>query len=248
MHVESFKSSLKTDYNVLKTDYLRAMVIAAVFLVLLLAFSIWFKKNYPRMISEEDFALSEIHKTIIHHPVATSVIVVTLMIRLLLYELPQSFFYINIIILSIPLTLFAIRIFGKKIRIWVIILVVFYNLQFFYELAYLPGPIIRIFQMFLCIAELWLFAWLYRMKPFQQEFQNHNFYGTFRALILVFAGLPLLGIIANLVGAFRLAEFFSTVPLAITVVGIAIQVFIQDGRFHCLPDCFQQASAKSKFY
>lgn len=224
-HLEKFKSSLRTDYGIMKTDYLRSMVVAGVFLILLLALSIWFNKNYLRLISEEDFAQSAIHKIIVDFPVATSVTLVTLMIRLLLYELPQTFYYLNVVILSIPLTLFAIHIFGRKIRLWSIMLVLIYNLQFVYELAYHPDALWRIFQMLTCLAELWLFIWLYRRKPFQAEFRNSSLYTLFRRLVLVFAGLALLGIITNLIGAFRLAEFLATIPLAISVVGLAILVF-----------------------
>jgi len=227
MHVDKFKSTIKADFAILKTNFLRALVIAAIFLIALLAFTIWFKHNYPRLISEEDFALSKIHLTIIKLPVATSVIIITLMIRLLLNDLPQSFFYLNVIILSVPLTFLAIRIFGSKIRRLIIGLVVIYILLFFYEIAYVPGPLLRIFQMVICLAEFWLFTWLYRMKPFQEEFQKAKHYGFFRGLVIVFSSLPLLGIIANLVGAFRLTEFLSNLPLAIMVLGIAIQVFIR---------------------
>jgi hypothetical protein len=227
LHVEAFKRSFQNDFQVLKADYLRPSVIAAIFLIVVLAFSIWFKKNHARVILEDDFELSETTSTIINFPLATSVILITLMIRLILYELPQTFFYLNVVLLSVPLALFAIRIFGRKIQLWIIVLLVIYDLQILYELAYHPGPLFRIFQMFTCLVELWLFIWLYRMKPFHEEFGQSSLYGLFRGLVLVFAAIPLMGIIANLIGAFRLAEFLSTIPLAIMVAGLAIQVFIR---------------------
>jgi potassium efflux system protein len=226
-HVDKLKSTFRNDYETLKWDYLRAMIIAAVFLLLLLALSIWFKKNYPSVISEETFALSETNKTIIHLPVATSVILVTLMIRLLLYEIPQTFFYLNVLILSIPMATFAIRFFGKRIRLWIIVLLVLYNLYMLYELAYHPGPLIRIFQMLTCLVEIWLFAWLYRNRPFHKDFGKHSLYGLFRGLVFVFVLIPILGIIVNLIGAFRLAEFLSAIPLTVFVSGIAFLVFIR---------------------
>ena len=223
-HMEEFKESVKTDFDTLMSGYLRPMIIATLFLVVFLAFSIWFKKNYTRLISGENFELSEMHLTIINSPVVTSVFVIALMIRFMLPDLPQAFYSLNVVIWMIAMAILSIRIFGSVIRTWIIVLVVISGMTLLYELSYHPGALLRVILMGICFAGLWLFTWIYRKKPFGPTFRNILIHRLFRILIVIFAGLHFIAIIANLVGAFRLAEFLTLLPIQITVLAIGIQL------------------------
>lgn len=226
-HVEKFKNTIKTDYGILKLGYKRALIIAALFLVGLLIFSLWFKKNYARLISQENFKLSEMHMTIINSPIVTTVFVITVMTRFLLPDLPQAFASLNGVIMMVPMAILWIRFVGTAIRTWIIVLVVVYGIALLYELSYHPGVLLRIILMGICFAGIWLFYWTYRNKPFSVGFKNKAIYSLFRGLILVFAGFQFIAIIANLVGAFQLAEFLTLLPIQITIVAVGILLAIR---------------------
>ncbi len=223
-HVEGFNGSIKADLVMLKSSYARAMITATLMMLALLAFSVWFKKNHARLISEEYLELSELHLTIINSPVVTSLFVVALIIRILIPGLPQTFFAINVLIMMVSMSILVIRIYGSVFRKWIIALVVVASLVVLYDLFYHPGILIRIVLLGLCFAGLWLFTWVYRRRPFFELIKNRLIYRFFRLLLVVFIVLHFTAIIANLVGAFRLAEFFTLIPYQITVLAIAIQV------------------------
>jgi len=223
-HVDTFITSIKSDYDVLKSGYMRSLVVLAIFMIFLLIFSIWFKHNYERLIGQEEFKLSEIHLTIINSPVVSTIFVITLMVRFLLRDLPQTFSYLNVAIMMIPMVLLVVRLFGREIRTWIIVLAVIYAMVAIAELAYSPGILVRINLMAICFAGLWLFTWVYRRKPFFEAFRNKGIRSLFRRLMIVFAGFHFIAIIANLVGAFQLAEFITILPVNVTLLTIIIQL------------------------
>ncbi|MCD4709858.1 MAG: mechanosensitive ion channel, partial [Bacteroidales bacterium] len=223
-HMKEFNGSIKDDLDLLKSSYSRPMIVAMLMLLALLAFSVWFKKNHTRLISEEHFELSTLHMTIIHSPVVTSLFVVALMIRMLIPDLPQAFYALNLLIMMVPMAILVIRIYGSVFRIWIIVLVVVTSLLILYELSYHPGILLRIMLLGLCLAGLWLFTWVYTRRPFFKLLKNKLIYRFFRLLLVVFMVLHFTAIIANLVGAVRLAEFFTLLPIQITILAIGIQV------------------------
>jgi small-conductance mechanosensitive channel len=223
-HVNTFKTSIRSDYDVLKSGYLKSLVIVAFFLVFLLVFSVWFKHNYQRLISQDEFKISKMHLTIIKSPLVTSIFVITLMVRFFLRDLPQTFAYLNILILMIPTVILMVRLFGKVIRTWIIVLAIIYMMVFLSELAYTQGPLVRVNLMGICFAGLWLFTWVYRKKAFFEGFRNKGIRSLFRGLMILFAGLHFIAIIANLVGAFQLAEFITILPINVTILAIVIQL------------------------
>jgi small-conductance mechanosensitive channel len=223
-HVDMFISSVKSDYDVLKSGYKKGVITAGIFLVLLLVFSIWFKHNYERLISQDEFKLSETHLTIVNSPVVSTLFVMTLMIRFLLPDLPQTFFIINVMVMMVPMAILMIRLFGNTIRQWIILLMGIYLVTFIYELAYTPDILVRIILLGICLAGIWLFLWVYRQKQFYEGFNNKGVRSLFRIFMLVFAGLHMIAIIANLIGAYQLAEFLTILPVQITLLGIAVQM------------------------
>jgi len=107
------------------------------------------------------------------------------------------------------------------------VLVVLSALTFIYELSYSPDILLRIFLLIFSITGLWLFIWLIVKKPLSSRYGGSLAYRLFRSLLLIFTILLLISIVANLAGAFRLAEFFTLLPIQITVLAIGIQVTIK---------------------
>ena len=223
-HVNEFKRSVSSDVALVKSAYLRSVVFALLMLVGLLFFTFWFKKNHAGQIAEEDFPLSKLHKVFINSPVASSMFIITLMVRLLVPDLPRTFYTINTLIMAIPLVILLIRIYGVAFRTWMIVLAIVVGFNLLYELAYHPGVLQRILLIALSFTGIWLFIWVYRKKPFAGMGHIKFVYKSFRVLIVGFAVMQFLAVIANLVGAFRLAEFLALMPLQITFLAIAIQL------------------------
>lgn len=223
-HWQELTKSVQTDLVLLKSGYMRSVISSLLILVALLAFSIWFKKNHKLWLSEEQFPLSKLHLVFINSPVVSSLFLVTFMVRLLVPDLPRTFFSINILIMMIPMAILMVRIYGGKFRIWIILLALVASANLIYELAYHPGVMLRIILMAICTVGAWLFIWVYRTKPFVVLIKNNLVHRLFRVLIVTFMILQVLAIIANLAGTFRLAEFFALVPIQITILVIAIQI------------------------
>lgn len=223
-HLEKFKESVISDIALVKAGYIRAFTLSLLMLITLLALSIWLKKNQARWISESHANLIDLHRTIINSPVASSLFLTALSIRLLVPDLPLTFYATNLILLMVPLVLLMIRIYGGVFKSWIIVLVIVMSTNLLYELSYQPGVLIRIFLMGMSVAGIWLFTWVYIKKPFVELIKNNLIYSTFRGLLLLFLVLQFLSIIANLAGAFRLAEFLSLIPIQITLLAIAIQL------------------------
>lgn len=221
-HVDSFKESIISDYNVLKGGYLKNLFLMAVILVFLLIFTFWFKNNYERLIVQDEFKFSGLHLALINAPVLCSIFVTTMLIRFTLRDLPQTFTYLNVVIMVVPMVILLIRIFGSVIRTWIIVLAAMYTLVFFAELAYTPGIWVRINLMVICLTGLWFFTWVYRKKPFVEGFRNKGVKIIIRSLMIVFAGMHFIAIIANLVGAFHLAEFITILPVNVTLLTVLI--------------------------
>ncbi len=224
LHMEEFRGSVRRDFALIKSDYMRDMIKSLLTLLALLSFTIWFKKNHARLISEEHLQLSELNMTIINSPVVSTLFFVALMIRLLIPDLPQIFYAINLVIMLAPMAILMIRIYGEIFRTWIIVLVIATSLNLLYELSYHPGIILRILLLGLCLIGIWLFYWVYRKKPFSELIKHSWVYKLLRVLVVVFLVQQFLSIIANLVGAFALAEFLALFPLQITALAIAIQL------------------------
>jgi len=223
-HWAEFANSFRTDLTLLKSGYLRSMIISLLLLIAGLAFTSWFRKNHSSWIAEEQFKLSELHLVFINSPVASGLFFITLMIRLLIPDLPRTFFALNIVLMMIPMAILMVRVYGRVFRYWVIVLVILTSVNMLYELSYHPGPMLRILLLGLGLAGIWLFAWICKRKPYGNLIKHRFVYRSFRILVITFLVMQALSIIANLAGTFRLAEFFALIPLHITIAAIAIQL------------------------
>lgn len=223
-HLTEFKDSVRHDIDLVKSGYLRSIILSLLMILALLALAVWLKMNQARWITDEHSELSELHRTFINSPVASSLFLWALLIRLLIPDLPTTFHAINLVLLMIPLAILLVRIYGSVFRTWIIVLVSATGINLIYELSYHPGVLIRIISMGICVTGIWLFTWVYIKKPFAELIKHRLIYSLFRGLLLVFLLQQFLAIFANLLGAFRLAEFFTLIPLQITLLAIAIQL------------------------
>ena len=178
------------------------------------------------MISIEKFELSEVHLTIIYSPVISVIFIMAVLIRFIFPELPHTFTSLNLFVLMVPMLIIVSRLFGSMVRGWLHILVAIYILSFVYELLYYPDIVLRIILLIFSVSGLLLFTWMIIRKPLSSRFKNRFVYRLFRSVLAFFALLLFSAIIGNLAGAFRMAEFFTLIPIQVVVLAIGIQVAI----------------------
>ncbi len=223
-HILQIQKSFKTDKEILISKYRRQLELLAFFLVVFLVFAIWFSKNYTRLISEKQFKLSDIQKTLIHSPVVTVFFTVGLLIRFTLPHLPHTFRALNLVIMMIPMIIIVIRIFGRQIRNWILLLLLLCGLTFFYELTFDPDRLLRMILMVFSLSGLSLFLWMYINRPLQDKYNKKLMYGILRAMLLIFSILLIVSVVANLRGAFHLAEFFTIFSIQIALLAVGVEV------------------------
>jgi potassium-dependent mechanosensitive channel len=223
-HIQEFRRSVEADVAILKSNYMKRVIIALVLMFSLLVFTYWFKTHYRRIVAEAYSDQLKPHLVFINSPVAFTLFVSGLLIRLLIPDLPQTFYAVNLLILMIPMAILMIRIYGTVFRAWIIVLVITLIINLLYELIYQPGGLMRIGIFAFTLVGIWLFLWVYKRKPFSGMIRHRFLVGGFRVLVIVFAVMQFLSIIANLVGTVHLAEFLALIPLQITLLAIAIQL------------------------
>ena len=223
-HWNQFKRSYRTDLLILRAEYMRGVTWSLIFLLILLIFTSWFKRNHSSWLAEDRFGLSEAHLVIVNSPVLSVLFFVPLMFRLLVPDLPRTFYALNLLLLMIPMAILMVRVYGRVFRYWVIVLVVLASLNMLYELSYHPGAALRLLLLGQCLAGIWLFAWISIKKPYGELIRHRLVYSSFRILLVIFLAMQVLAIIANLAGTFRLAELLARIPISITITAIAIQL------------------------
>lgn len=223
-HIAQIGKSFSTDFEILKSNFGRQLEAIGAFLFIFLVFSIWFSKNYSRLISKRKFKFSDIQKTLIHSPVVTVIFVVGLLIRFTIPDLPHTFRSLNLVIMMIPMIIILIRFFGTRIRNWLVLLFVLAGLTFLYELTFDPDRLLRMILLAFSIWGLALFLWLYLKNPLSEVHKGKIIYSLLRSLLLVFSILLIISVFANLRGAFRVAEFFTIVPIQIALLAVGVEV------------------------
>jgi len=226
-HYLQMKKTIAADTEILKAEYVAPVVVASVMLLVLLIFAIWYKRRFASLISVAKFELSEMHMELIYSPAVTVVFVIAILMRFFVPDLPHSYYALNLLIMMIPVIIIVIRLFGSQVRVWIVVLLFLNALTFLYEISYTPSILLRIVLLGFSITGLWLFIWLMVKKPLYSRYGKSLAYKLFRLLIFVFVILLLIAIVANLVGAFSLAEFFTLLPIQIAVLAIGIQVTIK---------------------
>jgi len=223
-HISQIQSSFKRDMAIMKSDFKWQMIGAGLFLMLLMGFTYWFMRSYRKLILTRKFKVSKIHLAIIHSPVMVSVFVTGAMVRFIFPHLPGAFHSLNFVIFMVPMFILVSRIFGKNVIRWFLILIVLYTLTFFYELTYDSDILLRIIMLIFSLTALYLFVWMFVSKSMSFQFSNMLVYSLLRLLLLVFNILLIIAVVANMVGAFSLAEFFTLMPIQIVLLALGVQL------------------------
>ncbi len=223
-HKIQIKKSVQTDLKVFKSNFLVPLMFVTFLSIVLLIFSLWYKKHFARLISVEKFELSDINLTLIYSPALSVLFITSLLIRFIFPDLPQVFRAINMVVLFIPMLVLLIRLFGNLVKPWLPLLVIINILTFFYQLTYYPNIILRIVLLLFSISGFALFLWMILKKPVYSRFKSKLTYNFLLTILVGFTVMLFSAIVGNLLGAFRMAEFFTLVPLQIAILAIAIQV------------------------
>jgi len=226
-HIAQMKRELQADKDILSSDFLSSILFLIFLTVLFLGFAIWYKQQYASQMSLKKFELSKMHLSLISSPVVTALFILTIMIRFIHPELPRTFAAINLLMMMVPLMILVFRLFVERNRTWIMVLVILFSLTLLYDIFYYPDIVIRILLLGFSLTGLWLFLWLYAKEPLTGMFTHHSTHKIFRIIIAFFSALLFIAIIANLIGAFSLAEYFTLLPIQIAILAIVIQVLIK---------------------
>lgn len=226
-HIKAIRSAYESDMHAFKTDFSGNFIFILVFFILLAAFLYWFKYNHSKVISEEKVVLNPIQKKLVQSPFMTAVFVASALFLLGFPDLPFTIRIITIAMLIIPLAILAVRFFGLRLRPWVLWLTSVFLMTIVYELMYSPDILQRLLLLFLSMLSLMMYGrtlFLYHTfkLPVGKGMVNliHNILRLFLLVLLV-------AIVANFIGAFSLAEFFTLAPVQITFNLLIILVIIK---------------------
>ena len=223
-HIIRLNRRVKSDVEIFNSQFRAPLIFVTFISILLLIFSLWFKKNYSRMISVRNFELSEIHLQIINAPILVVLFVTTFMIRFTFSDLSFTFLAFNSVVFIIAILIIAMRLFASSVKPWVQWLMVIYLIIVFYELIFYPDIILRIILLIISLTGFGLFLWMILKKPFAGRLKSKFVYNLLHTILAGFTILLGIAIIANLLGAFSLAEFFTLAPISIVILAIAIHI------------------------
>ena len=223
-HILHIRKLVKSDVQIFKSQFGPPLILIAFIFILLLIFSFWYKNNYSKTISVDKFELSDIHLKIIDAPLLVVLFLTTFSIRLIFPDLPHTFLAINTLILIITLLIFSLRLFRSLVKSWMHWLIVIFVLFIIYELIFYPNIILRIILIILSLTAFVLFLWMVIKRQADSGFKNKSVYNLLRIIVAGFTIFLFTAIIGNLLGAFRMAEFFTLAPIQIVIFAIAILI------------------------
>jgi small-conductance mechanosensitive channel len=226
-HISQLEKSVRSDLEILRSKFLVPLVAVSLFFLFFAVFALWYKKHFARLISIEDFELSDLHVAVVYSPLITVLFVMSLTVRFLLPDLPGTFRSANMIIMMIPMMVIVIRLYGSLARSWMLALVILQSLTFLYDLIYYSDIILRLVLLAFSLSGSVLFIWMIVKRPLADRFRNLLLYQVYRILLIGFTAMMIVSVIGNLAGAFRMAEFFTLIPIQVSVLAIGIQVAIR---------------------
>ncbi len=97
-------------------------------------------------------------------------------------------------------------------------------LALLFELLYAPDILQRIFLLFLSLASLALFAWMIWTRPSAHLYRKKSVLNLVRNIEIGFMVLLVIAVVANLVGAFSLAQFLTLIPIQIAFLVLVVKV------------------------
>ncbi len=223
-HLDQIRGSFRADNAILKSKYKYQSIGAGILLLILISFNFWFKGHFKRTIAFRKFEISKTHLAFIHSPLVTSIFITGALIRFILPDLPRTFHSLNFVLFMIPMLVIVVRIFSRELRTWFLLLIILYTLTFFYELTYDPDILMRMVLLVFSLTALGLFGWLYFKNPPYFQFRNRLVKRLLRILLLILNILLVVAVIANFLGAFSLAEFFTLIPIQIVLLAVGVQI------------------------
>ncbi len=221
-HLDQISISMKADLQVFTKEFAGRFILVALFLVAMVILTSWYKANYRRLISEKQFEVSVYHLILIRAPVLSSIFLTTVLIRFIFPDLPHTLWAFNFLLLTVPTLIFVTRMFHVHVKPWYNFLAAVFLLTFVYEFMFFPDIVLRILLMLFSIMGILLFAWMLKHRPAAGVIKNRIVYNLLRATIIAFTVFLAVSIIANLVGAFRLAEFLTLAPIRIFILLVAV--------------------------
>lgn len=223
-HAHQIGRSVKMDSQVFRSEFTGAVRSMIILFLFLLIFLYWFKSNYKKVISTDKMKLTQLHLKLIQSPLLVAVFATSILIRFIYPELPYTYKAVNMVIMAIPMVILIIRIFGREVMVWMYWLIGLYFMAILFEFLYAPDILQRIFLLFLSTASLGLFAWFLRIKPSAHLYKRKSIYKLVHNTEIVFMVLLVVAIIANLIGAFSLAQFLTLVPIQIAFLVLIVKV------------------------
>ena len=226
-HISAIRNVYKSDMDVFKDEFSGHFTFIIVFFIFLTGFLYWFRINHSKVISGERVELNEIQLTLVRSPLLLAIFIASTLFFLGYKDLPFTIRAITILIMITPLGVLAIRFFGLKVRAWVIWLTTVFILTISYELLFSPDILQRILLLILSVINLVMFGRaLYLFSSFQLPV-NKGWLNMIRNVLIAFLLLLFVSIIANFIGASRLAEFFTLIPVRITFNLLIIMTLIR---------------------
>jgi len=225
--LEVYKRTVQADVKMIRDKYFIQLWIIVILTVICLIYAFWFKKNYTKVIPPDQFQLSEIHLTLIETPLATTLFIVILLVRFLFSEFALSLQAIELFILMIPTIIILLRRNSKSASPWIELLMVFYFLTFFFEIMFYLDILQRIVLLLLSTGGTVIFFLMIVKKTVILKVERKFVYWILRTILAVFTLLCFVAIFANMVGAFRMAEYFTLAFMQITILALVIYVTIK---------------------
>ncbi len=223
-HTEQYMSLLRSDLNLIQKRFKVELWVSVILLLTLVILAFSFKKNYSRKYISEQTELKEIQIIIIESPVATVMFLSTFLIRFLFKEFFVSLQVINLFFLMIPLMIIVLRSYTKKASPWIEILMGFYVLTYIYEIVFYSDILQRLFLLFMSAGAFTFFLMLVIKRNIIIKTSNKFLFGIARFSLGVFALFSLGAIVGNIVGAVRLAEYYTNNILLLVIVTLLIYV------------------------
>ncbi|HDR67622.1 MAG TPA: hypothetical protein ENN61_01080, partial [Bacteroidaceae bacterium] len=222
--LQSFFQTIKSDVQIFHAQFRKPLVFITFVFILLLGFLIWYKKNYLRLISARKSRLSDIHLMLIHSPLLIALFITTLLIRLLYYDLPDTFNALNSIIFIIPVMILTRRFYAELTRPWLKWLMVLFLIIALYEFVFYTDIIQRIILLILSAGAFGLFLAMVLNRAAAGGFRNKSFYNLLLAIMGAFTMMLFTAIIGNIAGTYRMAELFTLAPVKIVITALAILI------------------------
>ena len=221
-HINSISRTFGSDRIIFRAQFRKSIVLFFLFFLALLVHSLWYRKNYTRQIATKKFELTDIHLTLIKAPVIVSLFTITALIRFILPDLPNSYNVINSLILVITMFVLTIRLYGSVARPWAYWLMLIYLLLVLYDFIYYPDVIQRVLLLIISSSGAILYVQAFRKQAANEGFTRKNLYHFLRISIGIFAAFLIIAIAGNLIGAFRLSEYFTLMPTQLVITALAV--------------------------